>query len=263
VTTKERLLVWPGSESDWEFRAPPDPCTYLPAETASLQVRVLHELEPEPYDEWLRRGWRRHGVHFFRPACPNCIRCQSLRIDPATFRPSKSQRRIWRKNAKIRVEIARPRVSHEHMRLYDAYHQDMHLRRGWRPHSTDAVDYWNSLLQGRFQFAWEFRYYLADSLVGIGLVDVTAHSSSSIYFYHDPRWPRHLLTALRAAVRPTANLGLSLPWLLDRRVPFHGVQGTLSSSPAVTVLRGRPGGTGLAGCKLLEAVCLSRSCRVW
>jgi len=53
----------------------------------------------EAYRELLRRGWRRFGLDFFRPACPRCVKCRSLRIDVPEFKPSSSQQRNLRRNS--------------------------------------------------------------------------------------------------------------------------------------------------------------------
>ena len=37
------------------------------------------------YSEWLEAGWRRFGHVLFRPACPLCRKCQSLRVPVDAF----------------------------------------------------------------------------------------------------------------------------------------------------------------------------------
>lgn len=174
--------------SELTFRTPLDVCSYLPNETMQLEVRYLFDLDQASYGELLRDGWRRQGVSFFRPACPACTKCQSLRAVVRQFEPSKSQRRIWRKNSDVRIEIGEPTLSARHLELFDTYHRDMQQRRGWEYHGIDVETYLEVFLSGRFDFAREFRYYRHDELAGVGLVDVTDECSSSVYFYYDPSW---------------------------------------------------------------------------
>ena len=134
----------------------------------------------------LRRGWRRQGACFFRPRCAACHRCRSLRVRVFDFQSSKSQRRALKANADLRLVIRTPRLTDAHLRLFDDYHADMHERRGWNSNRTSASEYAQTFLMGSFSFATEFAYYQARKLVAIGLVDVTDHALSSIYFYHDP-----------------------------------------------------------------------------
>jgi arginine-tRNA-protein transferase len=170
------------------WQTPPESCSYLPHETASLVYRLTTRATAEECEALLERGWRRHGAFFFRPACPACVQCRSLRVPVAEFRPSKSQRRCWRRNADVRFELARPSVSREHLDLINRYHLDMHRRRGWPLRMWDESEYVSAFLVGDFDFAYELRYYQGSRLVGVGLIDVTPRCSSSAYFYHDPAW---------------------------------------------------------------------------
>jgi arginyl-tRNA--protein-N-Asp/Glu arginylyltransferase len=176
------------NDSPVQWRSPPDRCSYLPEETASLNYRQLTAVSAADYEALLERGWRRHGVFFFRPACPTCVQCRSLRVSVAEFQATKSQRRCWRRNAGVRVELARPSVSRAHLELFNGFHADMHQRRGWPFRTIDASEYATSFLLGRFDFAYELRYFRGGQLIGVGLMDITPRCSSSCYFYHEPAW---------------------------------------------------------------------------
>lgn len=167
---------------------PPRRCSYLPTETAALEYRVLAQVGPEGYADLLSRGWRRHGWNFFRPACPDCVKCRSLRVDVERFRPTKSQRRTLRRNADIRLVVQSPTVTEDHVRLYNEWHTDMTARSGWREQTVDAAEYHEAFLMGDWEFAREFLYYRGDRLLGVGLVDEVPGALSSIYFFHDPIW---------------------------------------------------------------------------
>ena len=98
---------------DFDITMPPDTCAYLPLETASLRYRVFRELDGRSCEQLFRRGWRRHGRYFFRPECPACVKCRSLRVDVQQFRATKSQRRTIRRNTDVRMIVQRPTVSDE------------------------------------------------------------------------------------------------------------------------------------------------------
>lgn len=168
------------------FREPPRPCSYLPDQTAALEYRLYRTLTATQYSQLLGRGWRRMGTHFFRPRCPACTQCVSLRVDVAAFQPSKSQRRCWQKNQEIETVVERPEVSSEQIALYNAYHADMHARRGWPNRETSPSEYFEGFLAGPWDFPFEIRYLAEGQLVGLGLIDVVPDAISSIYFYHAP-----------------------------------------------------------------------------
>ena len=74
------------------YIAPPSPCGYLPDRQWSLEYEFFLKLRPADYMERMRSGWRRFGFTVFRPHCSSCDLCRSIRLDPALFRPNRSQR---------------------------------------------------------------------------------------------------------------------------------------------------------------------------
>src|SRR5207247_9475588 len=113
------------------YTTPPARCGYLPTECASLAYRVLVDVTPAQHDALLSRGWRRFGCEWFRPVCPACTACRSLRIPLATFTPSRSQRRALRGDATVQVVMQGPPITGAPLRLYNAYHAAMHTQQGW------------------------------------------------------------------------------------------------------------------------------------
>lgn len=167
---------------------PPRECSYLPRETASLEYRILYGISESQYELLLARGWRRFGTRFFRPACPKCTQCRSLRVDVSAFSPGKSQRRASRRNSNIVVELVRPAATQSHVDLYNAYHASMEVAVGWKRNHIDRFDYAQSFVDGKWSFAYELRYYRDQELIGVGLIDMVPSAISSIYFYHAPDW---------------------------------------------------------------------------
>lgn len=170
------------------YTTPPSRCAYLPTQRARLEYRVLMDVTATQHDALLSRGWRRFGCEWFRPVCPACTACRSLRIPLATFTPSRSQRRALRWNATMEVVVQPPTITHAHIRLYNAYHAALHWWKGWPWHTTDPVAYFQSYIGGDWAFAREFLYYNQGRLVGVALADITPAALSSVYFFHDPAW---------------------------------------------------------------------------
>lgn len=166
----------------------PQVCSYLPTERACFDYRVCQDLDADNFGELLRRGWRRFGLNLFRPICAACSKCRPIRVVVADFHPSKSQRRILNRNTHISVTMGPPSITHDHIRLYDAYHLDMAQRRGWPEKTTTSEEYFAGFIGTRYDFARELLYWDGDRLVGVGLIDVTPAGLSSAYFFHDPDW---------------------------------------------------------------------------
>jgi arginine-tRNA-protein transferase len=169
------------------FVEPPRECAYLPDREAQLEIRVQVDVTSEELDAMLARGWRRFGPVYFRPACTSCGECVTLRVDVATFAPSKSQRRAARNAAHLRRTISVPIVDDERLALYHRWHEQREDMRGWDPSTIDAERY-------ALDFAFPhpsvrevtFRDPASDRLLGVGIFDVTPRALSAVYFFWDP-----------------------------------------------------------------------------
>ena len=172
--------------AEFWFTPPPSPCAYLPAETCRLDYRLVPGLDEAKFAALLNRGWRRFGYQLFRPRCPACARCRSLRVKVAGFQPNKAQRRALARNRDVRLEVRPAGVSDAHVDLYNRYHRFMAAERGWAEQTISRREYAEHFLGGQFGFGFDFLYFLGESLVAVGLVDVTPAASSSAYFFHEP-----------------------------------------------------------------------------
>ncbi len=166
-------------------------CSYLPGETASLEYRIVQRLAPEEYEDYLARGYRRFGRQLFRPRCPTCRECVSIRVLAQEFRPSASQRRTLRRNSHLRVVQDRVFLSDAHLALYHRYHLFMAEHRGWSYDSVSRTDYYESFVAGSGEFAWQWLFYQDDALLGVALMDETPNAVSLVYFFHEPEWRPH------------------------------------------------------------------------
>ena len=169
------------------FQSPPSQCGYLPDREWSLRYDVVGEILPKEYGERLRQGWRRFGYQLFRPECPSCQACQSLRVPVAQFALSRSQKRVRAKNlGEIELRIGEPSLNAEKLTLYDNFHAAQVERKNWPDHgSKEAADYAEMFVENPFAVE-EWCYYLGEKLVGVGYVDVIPDGLSAIYFFHDP-----------------------------------------------------------------------------
>jgi arginine-tRNA-protein transferase len=180
------------SRSIWPALPPPrgialtvldeHPCPYLPDRMARNRAFVCQGMPPALYHQLMDAGFRRSGTLFYQPICTACRECRPIRVPVASFKPSKSQRRIRRRNQDLRVSVGVPVPTDEKFDLYARYCRQRHGReeaddpRGFveflyaSPVNTIEVSYRDS----------------AGRLIGVGLCDVCDLSLSSVYFYFDP-----------------------------------------------------------------------------
>lgn len=174
-------------KSIYHFVSLPRDCSYLPGQTWRLEYEMVASMSAKEYLERMRDGWRRFGHTLFRPQCPSCTACRTLRVIVEQFHPNRSQRRCRKLNdGAIRLRIARPSATRTKLDLYDRYHQFQAEAKGW-PESggKDAQDYIDSYVNSPFPLQ-EWCYFLGSRLVGVGYVDDLPGALSAIYFYYDP-----------------------------------------------------------------------------
>lgn len=164
---------------------PPGPCPYLDGERSELEHYLLSGVRPDETEALLSHGYRRFGRDYFRPACSSCVKCEPTRIVTDRFAPSRTQRRIAKRNSGLRVEIGVPTIDAARIELYRAWHKDREHARDWQPSRMDEASYRDHFMEPH-PCSREVAYFDGDVLVGVGFADETPNALSAIYFYFDP-----------------------------------------------------------------------------
>ncbi len=109
------------------FATAPLPCPYL---DGRMERRVVTELVGRDaaalHDALTHAGFRRSHAIVYAPACTGCDACVPLRIVAGEFRPSRSHRRLWRRNAAFAVAERPPVATAEQFDLFVRYQQSRH-----------------------------------------------------------------------------------------------------------------------------------------
>jgi len=166
----------------------PRACSYLPEQTASLEYRVVQDMTAPEYEDLLERGYRRFARQLFRPRCPSCSRCVSIRFRTLEFAPNANLRRVLRRNRHIEIRHEGVSMSPRHLQLYRRYHEFMAEHRGWSEDTISGADYYDSFVAGGAEYASQWLYFAGEELVGVSLMDETPNAISLVYFFYDPAW---------------------------------------------------------------------------
>jgi arginine-tRNA-protein transferase len=159
-------------------------CPYLTGQVARMPLRwQMRSLSGEELDASLADGDRRVGRMLYRTQCPSCVACEPLRVLVDEFRPSKSQRRVWRKNQDIKVTAGSAIFSEERLALYNRHKLERDLSVDGKVMTREGYEGW--FLRSCVQTV-ELCFALEGRLVGVSIVDVGARDSSSVYHYFDP-----------------------------------------------------------------------------
>lgn len=159
------------------------PCPYINERTASLEFILPAEELAANFHKFLAAGYRRLGGVLYRNVCRGCSACRPIRLETDKFKTSKSQQRTMRKNRDLRVECLTPSVTAEKVALYGRYVSAKHSE-GQEGDNRDCQMTLASLHLG-YAGSIEMDYFLGDSLIGVGIVDVGEDALSSAYFYYD------------------------------------------------------------------------------
>ena len=161
-----------------------DECPYLDDEqSASILVDPDHEVSEHLFSLLSHAGFRRSGEMLYSPKCPKCHACVSIRIPTTLFTPSKSQKRIWRKNQDLTIKIETVSYQQDHFDMYLRYQQARH------PESTmcdEDPQKYMAFIDSTFSKSRFICMYQGETLIGISVIDQFNEGLSAVYTFFDP-----------------------------------------------------------------------------
>lgn len=201
------------------FLTPGGPCPYLPGRTERKVFARLTGSLAQPLSEALTHsGFRRSQTIAYRPACDGCTACVSVRVVVNSFEPSRSQRRILRRNTDlVRAEVP-AEATREQFALLRTYLDSRHAGGGMS--DMGLFDY-VAMVEETPVETHIVEYRILDktggpgSLVACALTDVLRDGLSMVYsFFHPGDDARSLGThMILDHVRNAAALGLPYVYL--------------------------------------------------
>ncbi|MEO1331046.1 MAG: arginyltransferase [Pseudomonadota bacterium] len=122
------------------FLTGPRPCPYLPnRRERKLFTNLSGPHAAALHDELALHGFRRSQNILYRPACVGCDACVSTRVVVDEFAPSRSQRKIAKRNADLLRDADGPWATDEQYELFKSYLKTRHSDGGMA--DMDVFDY--------------------------------------------------------------------------------------------------------------------------
>lgn len=160
-------------------------CSYL----ARQQEQLVFLLPEQPitaalYQQLLQLNFRRSGEQVYTPHCAACRACQSVRIDPQHFKPSRSQRRLLNKAQRHHWQYKlTDAASTDYYPLFAEYIRHKHADGSMFPPARSQLD---SLLECSWLKVRLLEQYYQQQLVAVTVVDETADALSAVYTFFKP-----------------------------------------------------------------------------
>jgi len=161
------------------------PCNYLPDKEERLLVAVDDRLHNTQRYSWLmENGFRRSSDQIYRPHCINCSACKSLRVIINAFSPSKSQKRLIKKNKDYVVQISTS-IKKNYYPLYESYINTIHADGSMYPATPVQYESFtkSSVSEQIFIETWD-----QDVLISVAVTDLLTDALSAVYTFYHPEY---------------------------------------------------------------------------
>ena len=173
----------------------PAPCPYLEGrQERKVFTHLIGKDAPRLHQDLSHGGFRRSQNIAYRPACETCQACVPVRVLVDRFRPTRSMRRVLRRNEDLVSATVPNAPTSEQYSLFRRYIDSRHTEGGMA--AMTVLDYAMMVEDSHIDtFMTEYRRRGPDSaitgrgegaLVAVSLTDRMANGLSMVYSFYDP-----------------------------------------------------------------------------
>ena len=200
----------------------PQPCPYL---EGRMERKLFTALQGEGAqklnDSLSKQGFRRSQNVLYRPSCADCAACLSARIRVADFTPTRSQKRVLKRNASLERRATSPWATEDQYALFRRYLDGRHADGGMA--DMDVFEFAAMIEETPIRsrvIEYTDSTAARDTLSAVCLTDVLDDGVSLVYSFFDPDLTRNSLGTYvifdhieiaRAAGLPYVYLGYWVP----------------------------------------------------
>lgn len=161
----------------------PSTCNYLPEQKEQLLVFVSEQKPTvSEYDLLIGAGFRRSGEQIYRPHCGHCNACESIRLPVKKFLPSKSQKRVMKRNQDLSVRVS----NHDQPSYYSLYESYINQRHNDGSMYPASLEQYQGFILNPWDKALFIEISLHDELIAVAVTDNLMYSLSALYTFFKP-----------------------------------------------------------------------------
>lgn len=167
----------------------PMPCPYLEGQMErKLFTHLSGRRAAAMHSLLAQHGFRRSQNIIYRPACEACTACESARILVDEFEPSRSQRRLEKRNADVIATEGAPEAT---VAQYDLFKRYLHARHAFGGMTSMSFLDYEFMVEDTPVHSIVIEYSLpgpdgVGRLIGVALTDVLPDGLSMVYSFFDP-----------------------------------------------------------------------------
>jgi len=170
------------------------PCSYI----EDKQEQLIMLIDPEKnaaqhFPSLMSIGFRRSGEQIYRPHCPDCNNCESLRVNSQHFKLSKSQKRLLNKNKHFTIKLSKSTKA-PYYALYERYINQIHKDGVMYPASIEQFE---SFITCSWADVIFVEIYDGQKLISVSVTDQLFSQASSawsaFYCFYDPDYQTNSL----------------------------------------------------------------------
>ena len=149
-------------------------------------------MDMRTYNTLVQHGFRRSGGYVYRPHCPSCQECISVRVPLKKQQFTRNEQRTIRRNADLSIHSSKGKFREEHFELYQRYINSRH-HDGSMANPTRAEYHRFLICDWADTMFIEFR--LGKVLIAVAVADITSSGLSAVYTFfaygYESRSPGH------------------------------------------------------------------------
>ena len=214
----------------------PQPCPYLEGRMERKLFTALQgDAATKLNDSLSKQGFRRSQNVLYRPSCAECSACMSARIKVADFEPTRSQKRVAKRNARLRRRATSPWATEAQYELFRDYLTSRHAAGGMA--DMDMFEFAAMVEETpiRTRLIEYTEPNFSDGLSAVCLTDVLDDGLSLVYSFFNPDLDKDSLGTyvILDHIEIARDLGLPYVYLgywvpgspkMDYKAKFAGVE---------------------------------------